>query len=109
MKKLLFIFLLMLSTQVIATTYRSPTQVAKFKKLYPCPSTLIISGKCTGIVDHICALANGGIDNPINMQWQSYTDSKKKDLTENTPEGRKLWCNATNSTPTRQVFNKPQR
>lgn len=57
------------------------------------------------IVDHICALANGGIDSPINMQYQTLIDSAEKDRIENTKEGKKLFCNLTNSTPTRQVFN----
>ncbi|MGZ5053328.1 MAG: hypothetical protein ACXWAT_00135 [Methylobacter sp.] len=85
--------------------YRSRSAVLKFKKLNQCPDYLVIGGKCTGIVDHKCSLFNGGIDSPINMQWQSYTDSKKKDRIENTREGKRIWCNATNSTPIRQVFN----
>lgn len=57
------------------------------------------------VVDHICALANGGIDDISNMQYQTIKDGKLKDKVENTPEGKKLYCNPHNSTPTRQVFN----
>jgi hypothetical protein len=57
------------------------------------------------IVDHVCSLFNNGIDNISNMQYQTIADSKKKDRIENTPYGKKLYCNFKNSTPTRQVFN----
>jgi hypothetical protein len=57
------------------------------------------------IVDHICALAQGGIDSPTNMQYQTTIDSKVKDRVENTPEGKRIFCTSNNSTPTRQVFN----
>lgn len=57
------------------------------------------------IVDHVCALANGGIDSPSNMQYQTPADSKAKDRVENTSIGKTLYCNKSNSTTTRQVFN----
>jgi len=57
------------------------------------------------IVDHICALANGGIDSITNMQYQTPIESKKKDLIENTPLGKKLYCNSSNSSAYRTVFN----
>lgn len=57
------------------------------------------------IVDHICALAQGGIDAPINMQYQTKADSIAKDKIENTLYGKTLFCRPKNSTPTRQVFN----
>lgn len=57
------------------------------------------------IVDHICAIGQGGIDEPSNMQYQTLMDSKEKDKIENTPYGKALYCNSENSTPTRQVFN----
>lgn len=92
--------------QAYASACRSRAAVVKFKKLNPCPDYLVVNGKCTGIVDHECALANNGIDDPYkNMQWQSPEASKAKDRIENTPEGKLIWCNATNSTPVRQVFN----
>jgi hypothetical protein len=34
------------------------------------------------VVDHICALACGGQDDPRNMQWQSVADGKAKDRIE---------------------------
>lgn len=57
------------------------------------------------IIDHVCALAQGGIDATSNMQYQTLTDSKIKDRIENTPLGKLKWCTPLNSTPTRQVFN----
>ena len=57
------------------------------------------------IVDHICALEQGGIDDPSNMQYQSILESRLKDRIENTFKGKMLFCNPKNSTPTRQVFN----
>ena len=62
-------------------------------------------GRKNFIVDHICALAQGGIDSPTNMQYQTLADSTAKDRVENTPLGKKLFCTPKNSTPTRQVFN----
>jgi hypothetical protein len=57
------------------------------------------------LVDHICALGQGGLDSVENMQYQIPADSRKKDKIENTAVGKKLFCNEKNSTPTRQVFN----
>lgn len=57
------------------------------------------------IVDHICALACGGLDTISNMQYQTISESKEKDRTETTPEGCKRDCNSSNSLPTRTVFN----
>jgi hypothetical protein len=57
------------------------------------------------VVDHICALACGGKDDPINMQYQTYAEGKAKDKWERTQEGCAATCTSRNSTPTRQVFN----
>ena len=57
------------------------------------------------VVDHICALAVGGLDDPINMQYQTIEEGHKKDRIERTEEGKRLFCNAQNSTPYRMVFN----
>jgi len=57
------------------------------------------------IVDHVCALACGGIDSVTNMQYQTIPQSKAKDQWETKPYGCRKTCNAQNSTPTRQVFN----
>ena len=56
-------------------------------------------------VDHICALAEGGMDIIENMQYQTTADAHVKDLIENTDKGKLLYCNPTNSTPTRKVYN----
>lgn len=56
-------------------------------------------------VDHICALENGGKDDPINMQYQDIDVAHEKDLIERTPEGRAKFCTSENSTPTRKVYN----
>lgn len=91
--------------QADASTCRSYSVVRQFKKLNPCPSYLVVNGKCTGITDHVCSLFSGGIDSIANMQYQSPEASKAKDRIENTPIGKLIWCNPTNSTPKRQVFN----
>lgn len=57
------------------------------------------------IVDHYCALANGGLDTIANMQYQTTEASRAKDRVENTPRGRLLYCNNSNSLPIRTVFN----
>lgn len=57
------------------------------------------------VVDHICALACGGKDDPINMQYQTYAEGKAKDKWERTQEGCAATCTSRNSTDTRQVFN----
>jgi len=57
------------------------------------------------VVDHVCALACGGIDDPTNMQYQTYKYGKLKDKWERTPEGCKNTCTPENSTATRQVYN----
>ena len=62
-------------------------------------------GRTGYIVDHVCALAQGGIDDPVNMQYQTLADSETKDRIENTSLGRKLFCTDKNSTLTRKVFN----
>ena len=63
--------------------YRDPAQVRAFKKVTPCPATGKIQKTCKGyVVDHIKALACGGADRPINMQWQTVADAKAKDKWE---------------------------
>jgi hypothetical protein len=52
----------------------------EFQREIPCPSTSARTGKCNGyVIDHIKALACGGADDPINMQWQTIADGKAKD------------------------------
>lgn len=57
------------------------------------------------IVDHVCSLFNGGIDSVKNMQYQTLSDSAKKDRIENTATGKRLFCTPENSLPYRTVFN----
>jgi hypothetical protein len=57
------------------------------------------------IVDHICALACGGLDDVKNMQYQTALESKAKDRWETTTVGCSTTCNSTNSLPRRTVFN----
>jgi hypothetical protein len=57
------------------------------------------------VIDHVCALACGGIDDPSNMQYQTYKDGKAKDRWERTDDGCARMCTPANSTATRQVFN----
>lgn len=64
-----------------------------------------VGGRQGKIVDHICALAVGGLDIPANMQLQTITDSRIKDRIENTAKGRVLYCNEKNSLPYRTVYN----
>ena len=64
-----------------------------------------IRSKPGHVVDHICALACGGIDAPSNMQFQTIADSKAKDKWETTPAGCKKTCTPQNSTSVRKVFN----
>jgi hypothetical protein len=54
-----------------------------FEREHPCPSTGKRSGRCPGyVVDHVNALACGGVDAPSNMQWQTTAAAKMKDKTE---------------------------
>ena len=108
--KIIFIVSLLASFQTYAAC-RSSYVIQQFKESHPCPKEFIINGKCTAIVDHICPLFQGGKDScknsfrECNLQWQSLEDSKTKDLYENKPIGKLLFCTPYNSTPTRQVFN----
>lgn len=98
--KYLFFTILLLSSFFVEAACRSETQVNKFKRLTGFPK-----GRPGYVVDHICALAQGGIDSTINMQWQTVADSKMKDKVENTPIGKVKWCTPENSTSERKVFN----
>ena len=48
-------------------------------------------GRTGYVVDHVCALANGGKDEIGNMQYQTIADGKIKDRIENTILGRMLY------------------
>lgn len=62
---------------------RSPKAKASFMSQQPCPSTGRVWGKCPGyVVDHVTPLVCGGVDAPMNMQWQTIADGKAKDKWE---------------------------
>jgi hypothetical protein len=96
MGRLVLLFLLLAQTQAQANC-RDQNQVYLFKKQY--------GFKPGMIVDHVCPLSCGGIDEPYNMQYQTWPEAKAKDRWETTAAGCKKLCNQYNSTPTRQVFN----
>jgi hypothetical protein len=99
MKTLMLLFLITSSFNVDAAC-RSSAVKHRFDVSQGYPH-----GRRGYVADHICALAMGGIDDIRNMQYQTIAESKAKDKIENTPYGKKKWCNSTNSTPTRKVFN----
>ena len=72
-----------LSTGVTARIHRDHKALADFKKEQPCPATGKPEKKCSGyVVDHVRALACGGLDHLSNMQWQKVADAKAKDKWE---------------------------
>jgi hypothetical protein len=99
-----YLYSIVLSIMLVSTASafqcRNPAVKHKFDVLNHHPH-----GNKGFIVDHICALANGGLDITTNMQYQTPTDSHQKDLIENTEAGRKLFCTPENSLPYRTVFN----
>jgi hypothetical protein len=98
-KTIVFIIFMALVGQTDASC-RSQTQVHKFEKQQGYPK-----GRPGYVVDHVCALACGGVDDPSNMQYQTYAEGKAKDKWERTEKGCAALCTASNSTKTRQVFN----
>jgi hypothetical protein len=97
---MLRVLLLLIVSFPLSAACRDPAVKHKFDRLNGFPQ-----GRPGYIVDHVCALAQGGIDDVRNMQYQTIADSRKKDRIENTAEGRRLFCTPRNSTPTRQVYN----
>jgi hypothetical protein len=62
---------------------RSESAKRGFMILHPCPVTGRTSGPCPGyVIDHINPLACGGVDAPLNMQWQTTAAAKAKDKWE---------------------------
>lgn len=80
---LLLIGMMVTSLHTEAKIHRSASAVAQFKRQNLCPSTGLPKGRCPGyIVDHIKPLCDGGLDDPINMQWQTVEQAKEKDRIE---------------------------
>ena len=97
------ILLLFLSFTLVTLSYascRSHSVKKQFDKINGYPK-----GRKGYVVDHICALYCGGLDNVKNMQYQTAQESKEKDRWETTPAGCSSTCNSTNSLPRRTVFN----
>jgi len=52
------------------TIHRRNDVLVAFRKLYPCPSTGLKAGKCSGwAIDHVRPLASCGCDAVSNLQW----------------------------------------
>ena len=65
------------------STKRSDAARHAFAKGVACPATGKFALPCPGyIIDHIMPLCAGGADAPDNMQWQTVSDAKKKDVLE---------------------------
>jgi hypothetical protein len=74
----LFLFLTVATAQA-----RDAKQVYAFRKVNACPATGLNFGPCPGwVVDHVCPLCWGCLDNPFNMQWQEKQVSYIKDVFE---------------------------
>ena len=98
MLKLLLLLLVLIPTAEASCRSRGQAHKFEIEQGYP-------HGRKGYVIDHICPLACGGIDDPKNMQYQTYKDGKAKDKWERTTEGCDKLCNGDNSTPTRLVFN----
>lgn len=92
--------MMLLFTTNISAACRSTSVKRQFDREQGYPN-----GRKGYIVDHICALARGGLDVTSNMQYQTPEESKAKDKIENTAYGEALFCNKTNSKSYRTVFN----
>lgn len=103
MKYLLLLLLLpnIVLADAIKNTCRSAKVRYAFNKLNNYPH-----GRKGYVIDHICSLECGGLDSVVNMQYQTYEESKLKDKWERTESGCFKTCNPQNSTfPVRHVFN----
>lgn len=99
-----FVYVFVLFVITVSVASASTCRSSKFKHQFDIEQGYP-KGRKGFIVDHICALAQGGIDSPKNMQYQTLAESKIKDRVENTKYGKSIYCNISNSTPTRQVYN----
>lgn len=66
-----------------SSSTRSAAQRLSFQRDNPCPATGQRRGSCPGyVIDHVQPLCAGGADHPSNMQWQTTTDARAKDVGE---------------------------
>lgn len=80
---IIFIAACALSTGASARAHRSQTVRHAFVKQEACPSTGRHRLPCPGwVIDHVKALACGGLDAVENMQWQTVEDARAKDKWE---------------------------
>lgn len=62
---------------------RSKEVLTTFQYYDPCPANGHARGRCPGyVIDHIVPLACGGVDDPVNLQWQTVAEGKAKDKWE---------------------------
>lgn len=62
---------------------RSSAARNAFVKAQPCPATGLAKLPCPGfVIDHVVPLCAGGLDQHVNMQWQTVEDAKVKDRDE---------------------------
>lgn len=62
---------------------RSSAARNAFVKGEPCPATGRTKLPCPGyVIDHVVPLCAGGLDQHVNMQWQTVEDAKVKDRDE---------------------------
>lgn len=100
MKKLILLLVIVAFSSYANSSCRSSSVKKQFDKINGYPH-----GRKGYIVDHICALYCGGLDNVNNMQYQTAQESKEKDRWETTPAGCSSTCISINSLPRRTVFN----
>lgn len=81
----LFLVLILLSSEANAKVVRSRAPLLEFRKHNVCPGTnrLEIHTPCVGyVIDHKWPLCAGGADSPENLQWQTIEQAKIKDKLE---------------------------
>lgn len=101
MKRLAFLLILVFhATGALPFSCRDSKVKQEFDKTHGYPN-----GRKGYIVDHICPLSIGGLDIIENMQYQTIRAAKAKDKIERTKLGKEIWCDSTNSLPTRTVYN----
>lgn len=76
-----------LSNRAEARIHRSSEAIAQFKREHPCPANGNRYGPCPGWqIDHKIPLKCDGADHPVNMQWLTVEEHKKKTSRE------ARWC-----------------